>query len=207
MVRSGLFFVFSAPSGTGKTSIAKALLDRDKGLCASISATTRSPRGGEVHGKHYYFLDDKTFSAALEARDFVEHAEVFQHRYGTLKDPLEKASAEGRDVLLALDWQGARAMRQCYGDKTVLIYILPPQLSDLKKRLIQRGQDSPEVIAERLSCAQREIAQCVHYDYLIVNDYFPRAADQAWSILESERCRFKHQPSTLLRRFSKAPLA
>jgi guanylate kinase len=204
MQRSGLFFVLSAPSGTGKTSINTALLAKDPELSTSISATTRKPRNGESHGKSYYFLEDDAFSKAVEMDHFVEYAKVFNHRYGTLKGPLEQASAWGKDVLLALDWQGAQSMRQLYGQKAVLIYILPPRLSDLKERLHERGQDHPDCIAERLACAYGEIQNCVHYDYIVVNENLNKAVDQAWSIIQSERCRCNNQKSldSMIKKFA-----
>lgn len=204
MVRPGLFFVFSAPSGAGKTSITRALLDKDSGLYTSVSATTRTPRAGEIHGQHYYFLDSEAFSRAIQDCAFVEHAQVFHHHYGTLKDPLEQGSSTGKDALLALDPQGARSMRHLYPSRTILIYILPPKLDDLKQRLYLRDQESPEKIEHRLSCASAEIQHCVDYDYVITNDCLETAIDEAWSIIKSERCRVCHHPCTdeFLQRFS-----
>jgi guanylate kinase len=165
--RVGLFFVFSAPSGTGKTSLCRGLLEKDAQLKPSISATTRMPRDGEVHGKDYYFLDEKTFLEYVDNQEFLEYTKIFHHHYGTLKTPLEHSRSASKDSLLALDWAGAKTMRDLYGKQAVLIYVLPPQLSDLEKRLIHRGKDSPERIKERLSRAYSEIQTCIHYDYVI----------------------------------------
>ncbi len=202
--RAGLFFVFSAPSGTGKTSISRALLEKDTQLQPSISATTRRPRDGEIHGQDYYFLDEKTFLQSVDHQEFLEYTKIFNHHYGTLKTPLERNSSASKDSLLALDWAGAKTMRDFYGKQAVLIYVLPPQLSDLEKRLINRGKDSPQRIKERLSCAYNEIQTCVHYDYVITNDELHRATAQAWSIIQSERCRVHNQPSahSMFARFS-----
>lgn len=201
--RVGLFFVFSAPSGTGKTSLSRALLEKDAELRPSISATTRMPREGEVHGKDYYFLDEKTFLKSIDHQEFVEYTKIFNHHYGTLKAPLEHNSSDSKDSLLVLDWAGAKTLRELYGKQVILIYVLPPHLSDLEKRLIHRGKDSPQRIKERLSCAYNEIQTCVHYDYVITNDELHRATAQAWSIIQSERCRVHHQPSaSLLQPFS-----
>ncbi|MBM3631652.1 MAG: guanylate kinase [Alphaproteobacteria bacterium] len=196
--RLGLFFVFSAPSGTGKTSLSRALLEKDSELRPSISATTRMPREGEVHGKDYHFLDEKTFLKSIDHQEFVEHTKIFNHHYGTLKAPLEHNSSDSKDSLLALDWAGAKTLRELYGKQAILIYVLPPQLADLEKRLIHRGKDSPQRIKERLSCAYNEIQACVHYDYVITNDEFDRATAQAWSIIQSERCRVHHHSSVFL---------
>jgi guanylate kinase len=193
--RVGLFFVFSAPSGTGKTSLSRALLEKDPQLQTSISATTRTPRDGEIHGQDYYFLDEKTFLESVDNQEFLEYTKIFNHHYGTLKTPLEHNSSASKDSILALDWAGAKTMRHLYGKQAVLIYILPPQLSDLEKRLNNRGKDSPQRIKERLSCAYKEIQTCIHYDYVLTNDELHRATDQAWSIIQSERCRVHNQPS------------
>jgi guanylate kinase len=203
MVRPGLFFVFSGPSGSGKTSINNALLAKDQQLCRSVSATTRAPRAGEVHKSSYYFFDKPDFIDAIDGGLFAEHAHVFDEYYGTLKAPLEQLRCDGKDVLLALDWQGASSIKKTYGEQSILIYILPPNISDLKKRLYHRGEDRPEIIEKRLKCAYTEIQHCVHYDYVLVNNDLEKAIDQAWSIIQSERCRCKNQGDlkTLLRHF------
>jgi guanylate kinase len=193
MQRSGLFFIFSAPSGTGKTTITHRLLEKDRDLRLSISATTRLCRNGEVDGQSYYFFNDADFNDAVNQQAFVEHARVFEHQYGTLKAPLEQASAMGKDVVLDLDTQGARSMRAWYGKKAILIYVLPPNLRALATRLHDRGQDSPDHIRNRLAKAYEEIQNCIDYDYFIVNDDLNQSVDHAWAIIQGERCRCIHQ--------------
>ncbi len=207
MGRSGLLFVFSGPSGSGKTTITGALLARESQLCRSISATTRAPRAGEIHGTSYYFFDTPSFIRAAQEDLFAEHAKVFHNHYGTLKAPLAEACLAGRDVLLTLDWQGAQSIKKLYQEKAVLIYILPPNMTALKKRLDDRGQDGAENIEQRLACAYTEINHCVHYDYILVNDDLDQTIDQAWSIIQSEGVRCKNQShlDPLLRRILACP--
>ncbi len=192
----GTLFVVSAPSGAGKTSLVRALIDAVDGLELSVSHTTRPRRRGEVDGIDYHFVDESTFLAQVEAGRFLEHAEVFGNRYGTSRDAVEARLAEGFDVILEIDWQGALQVRRLIPG-AVLIFILPPSPAELESRLSGRGQDSTEVVERRLSEARAEIAQYEAYDYLIVNDDFSTALGQLRCLIETERLRVPRQRQAL----------
>jgi len=200
MYRAGLFFVISAPSGTGKTSVIQRLKVKDPTLAVAISATTRQPRASETPGESYHFMDESSFVSAIESFDFLEHTQIFAHRYGTLRGPLDMATAHGTDTLLALDWRGVKALKDAYGDRVVAVFLLPPSLTELGQRLNQRGQDDPNNIAYRLRCAKEDLQDAVHYDYWVTNHVLDHAVDLIWAIVQSERCRLKHlhHPETLL---------
>ena len=181
----GRLFILSAPSGGGKTSLSRALLPylAGHGLQAeiSVSYTTRSPRPGEQDGVHYHFVSAEAFALMVEASAFLEHAEVFGHRYGTGRQRTQALCQSGRDVILDIDWQGASQVRQACTD-VVSIFILPPSAEALEQRLRARGQDSDEIIANRMAAARREMSHYDEYDYLVVNQRFERAVAELGAI-------------------------
>ena len=178
--------VDSAPSGGGKTSLVNALLEADDKVRLSVSHTTRAPRPGEKNGVHYHFVSEDEFLAVLENDAFLEHAEVFGHRYGTGKEAVERQLAAGFDVLLDIDWQGARQIRDNFPScKTV--FIVPPSIRELRRRLTGRGQDSEETIEKRMREARSEISHWDEFDFLIVNDRFDEALADLRSIIRSGR--------------------
>ena len=175
-------YVVSAPSGGGKTSLVNALLEQDDRVALSVSHTTRAPRPGERDGVHYYFVDDDTFETLARAGAFLEHARVFDHRYGTGREAVERQLARGCDVLLDIDWQGARQVRASYpGARS--IFILPPSMAVLRQRLEKRGQDSAAVIERRMRDARAEISHADEFDFLIVNDDFSAALERLHDIV------------------------
>lgn len=199
--RRGILFVVSAPSGGGKTTLVKAALDADPDLSLSVSLTTRQPRKGEVHGSDYYFVGAEEFARQREGGEFAEWAEVFDHAYATPRGPLEAAISEGRDVLLDVDIQGARALKTLYGGDAVGIFVVPPSFSALEGRLRARGTDSEEQIARRLQRVRTEMSAAAEteiYDYRIINEDRDRAADEIRAILTAERLRLTRVPDPTL---------
>lgn len=192
----GRLFVVSAPSGAGKTSLTRALVERlaGRGVRAeiSVSYTTRAPRPGEEDGVHYHFVTDAEFERMVVAGAFLEHAQVFRHRYGTGRARTEDLVAKGTQVLLDIDWQGAAQIGERWPDP-VGIFILPPSADELERRLRGRGQDSEWAIAERLSKARGEIAHHAEYDYLVVNEDFERALEELVAIVAAEQLRSARQ--------------
>ena len=189
---SGSLFIVSAPSGTGKTSLVKAVLETEPAVSLSVSTTTRAPRPGEVEGRDYYFVTPQEFGRMLEAGEFLESATIYGHRYGTSQEGIEQELQRGRDVLLEIDWQGAQQVRRLMPG-AVGIFIMPPSLDVLKARLMNRAQDSPDTIARRLAAAEEEIAHVVEYDYVIINEDFNRAALDLRSIIRTERLKLARQ--------------
>ena len=190
--RRGILFVVSAPSGAGKTTLVKAALDADSGLSLSVSCTTRPPRAGEQDGRDYIFVDQAEFARRRDAGDFVEWAQVFEHFYATPRGPLDAAIATGRDVLLDVDIQGARAISKTYPADAVGIFVVPPSFAVLEQRLRARGTDSDAQIKRRLDRVREEIAagrDTNVYDYLIVNEDRDRAARDLRAVIGAERCR------------------
>ena len=183
---SGCLFVLAAPSGGGKTSLVRELLIREPGIRLSVSYTTRPPRPGEHDGVHYHFVDDAKFEALNKAGEFLEHAYVHGNWYATSATWLKQQIAEGHDVLLEIDWQGAAQVRRIISS-AVLIFILPPTLASLKERLERRGQDSGDVIARRLEAAREEMRHCGEFDYVIMNQDFARAVDDLSAIVRAAR--------------------
>ena len=185
--RRGLCLVLVAPSGAGKSSIARALLAEDATLSLSVSATTRAPRPGEQDGVHYHFVDRARFDGMVAGRALLEWAQVYDDRYGTPAAPVHAALAAGRDMLFDIDWQGARHLRAALPGDVVQLAILPPSLAELEHRLQARGQDSPERIARRMAKAQDEIAHCREADHVIVNGAFSAAVADARAVLQAAR--------------------
>lgn len=191
--RRGLMLVMSSPSGAGKTTITRALLDQDDNIAMSVSATTREPRPGEVDGKDYYFIDKSKFEDMVANGEFLEHAKVFDNYYGTPKAPVEEALGQGKDVLFDVDWQGARDLRHAARDDQVSIFILPPSHAELERRLYNRAQDSEEVVKKRMSKAASEMSHWGEYDYIVVNVDIDDSVAKVKSILTAERLRRQRQ--------------
>lgn len=191
--RRGLLFVMSSPSGAGKSTISKALLDCEPNLIISVSATTREPRPGEVDGKDYIFVSKAKFKEMVSNYEFLEHATVFDHSYGTPRVPVEKALSEGRDVLFDVDWQGAQEIQQYAHDDLVSVFILPPSVEELEARLKKRAQDSDEVVRARMDKATSEMSHWDSYQYVIVNDEIEECLTNARSILKAERLKRRRQ--------------
>lgn len=185
---SGILFIVSAPSGAGKTTLVRALLEAEPGVKLSVSYTTRPPRAGETDGRDYHFVTPEVFDRMAAAGDFLESAEIYGHRYGTSRHWVGEQLGGGADLLLEIDWQGARQVRRLMPG-AVAIFVLPPSLEALEQRLRARRQDSPEVIARRLSAAREEIGHVGEFDYVIINDEFDRAAQELRSIIRAERLR------------------
>ena len=184
----GTLYIVAAPSGAGKSSIVNAVLERDANISLSISFTSRAPRPGERHAQHYNFVDEAQFQRMIDAGDFFEHARVFGDWKGTARQSVEPLMAQGRDVLLEIDWQGARQVRTRVPD-AVSVYILPPSRAALEQRMRARGQDSEETIARRLAAACEEISHYGEFDYMIVNEDFDTAVAEICSIFTASRLR------------------
>ena len=183
---SGNLFVVCAPSGAGKTSLVGELLKREASLRLSISYTTREPREGESDGREYHFIDKARFEKMIAARDFLEHALVHGNHYGTSRSWIEREIAGDHDVLLEIDWQGAAQVRKLFPGLTG-IFILPPSLQELRRRLESRGKDSPETIARRLANAREEISHVLEFEYIIVNDRFEKALEDILAVVHASR--------------------
>lgn len=194
MKRRGLMLVLSSPSGAGKTTLSRRLLETDSGITLSVSATTRPKRPAEVDGRDYFFVSQKEFDAMVKRGEFLEHASVFGNSYGTPRAPVEKALAEGRDVLFDIDWQGTQQVREKAREDLVSVFILPPSREALLERLKTRAQDSAEVVAARMAKANGEMSHWAEYDYVVVNDDVVRAQAQIETILAAERLRRARQP-------------
>ena len=191
--RRGILFIVSSPSGAGKSTIARKLLASDGGLEMSVSATTRPMRPGEVDGVDYHFVDTPKFKAMVAKGEFLEWAHVFGHRYGTPHRAVEAALAQGRDVLFDIDWQGAQQLYQLAGGDVVRVFIFPPSMEELERRLRLRGTDSDEVINARMSRAAAEISHWDGYDYVLVNDEVEGCFEKVSAILVSERLKRSRQ--------------
>lgn len=192
---SGHLYIIAAPSGAGKTSLVSAACQQLPNLKVSISHTTRPKRPGEVEGKNYFFIDKDTFEIMIENKAFLEYATVFEHYYGTTREWVTDTLADNTDIILEIDWQGARQVKLSYPE-AIGIFILPPSLNALEQRLQTRGQDSPEVIAKRTGQAKLEISHYAEYDYLIINDTFDTALQQLTAIIVSQRLTAIHQAKT-----------
>ena len=194
--RRGLLIILSSPSGAGKSTLARRLRDWDSSIRFSVSATTRPPRPGEEHGREYYFHTRAEFEAMSATGQMLEHAEVFGNLYGSPKAPVQAAIDAGQDVLFDIDWQGAQQIRNsALGLNTLSIFILPPSITELKRRLVSRGQDSDEVIARRMQKSWDEISRWDAYDYVMINDDLERTASQLITIITATRLRRLQQPA------------
>ena len=187
--RRGLMLVLSSPSGAGKTTLSRMLIERVPSLRMSVSVTTRAKRPGEVDGRDYYFVDESRFKAMAQGDDLLEWAEVFNHRYGTPRAAVEAALAKGEDVLFDIDWQGTQKLREKAGKDVVSVFILPPSAADLEKRLHTRAQDSDEVIRTRMSRAAHEMSHWAEYDYVVINHDVEAACAEVAAILRAERLK------------------
>ena len=191
--RRGLMLVLSSPSGAGKTTISREILKREPAMTLSISATTRQPRPGEVEGKDYFFVTAERFSQMVGEDAFLEHARVFENRYGTPRAPVEAALSEGRDVLFDIDWQGTQQLRESARDDLVSVFILPPSMASLEERLRSRAQDSEEVVQQRMAKAADEMSHWPEYDYIVVNRNIEESVAKVTAILNAERLRRDRQ--------------
>jgi guanylate kinase len=188
----GNLFVVAAPSGAGKSSLVRALLELDSYVQPSVSHTTRAPRGQEKHGREYYFVSKPEFDAMVQADAFLEWANVHDQRYGTSKKAIEERMTQGADVILEIDFQGAMQVKKIFAN-AVTIFVLPPSWEELRSRLERRGEDAPEVIELRLRNAALEVAQAQHFDFVIINEMFDRALFDLKAIVHSQRLRFSAQ--------------
>jgi guanylate kinase len=191
--RRGILFVVSSPSGAGKSTISRKLLAADAGLEMSVSATTRPMRPGEVDGVDYHFVDKAKFKDMVANHEFLEWAHVFGHRYGTPHGAVEQALSEGRDVLFDIDWQGAQQLYQLAGGDVVRVFIFPPSMEELERRLTARGTDSQEVIDARMARAAAEISHWDGYDYVLVNDDVDACFAKVQKVLDAERLKRSRQ--------------
>ena len=187
--RRGLMFVLSSPSGAGKTTLSRLLMERMGGLRMSVSATTRPMRPGEVEGRDYMFVDHARFEEMVKRQELLEWATVFDNRYGTPRAPVEAALSAGQDVLFDIDWQGTQQLREKARADVVSVFILPPSAADLEKRLHSRAQDSADVIRARMSRASHEMSHWAEYDYIVINHEVDEAFAEVQSILKAERLK------------------
>ena len=191
--RRGLMLVLSSPSGAGKTTLSRQLLTNDSQIQLSVSCTTRDKRPGEKDGVDYKFIDTPTFRSMIDRGEFLEHARVFDHYYGTPTAPVEAAISGGRDMLFDIDWQGTQQLKEKGRDDLVTVFILPPSTRDLERRLITRAQDSHEVVARRMAKAADEMSHWAEYDYAIINRDIATSLNQLKSILTAERLKRERQ--------------
>lgn len=192
--RRGLMLVLSSPSGAGKTTITRRILERDAELTISVSVTTRPQRPGEIDGVHYHFIDKAEFDRRVAANQLLEYATVFGNSYGTPRGPVEASLAAGRDVVADVDWQGTQQLQQNFRDNMVSVFVLPPSLDELERRLRSRAQDSAAVVAERMEKAADEMSHWAEYDYVIVNDRLEESIAHVATILAAERLKRERQP-------------
>lgn len=191
--RRGLMMVLSSPSGAGKTSLSRRLLELDRGIQLSVSVTTRQPRVNEATGKDYHFIDAIDFNLMVNRDQLLEYAKVFGHYYGTPRQPVEEALAAGRDVLFDIDWQGTQQLAEKMRADLVSVFILPPTWAELERRLTTRAADSPAEINRRMAKASDEMSHWAEYDYVIINNDFEQSVEKVHAILRSERLRRNRQ--------------
>ncbi|MBN1038134.1 MULTISPECIES: guanylate kinase [Clostridium] len=195
--KRGLLIVISGPSGAGKGTICKELLEKNDNLLLSVSATTRSPRNGEIDGVNYHFLCKEDFITRIEKNDFLEHAEVYGNYYGTPKSNVDKMLESGRDVILEIDIQGALKVKE-NTEEGVFIFILPPSMEELKQRIINRGSETPESLMKRFKSAYKEINFVSKYNYAVVNDEVDIAVEKLEAIILAEKCRVDRLKHSIL---------
>ncbi|WP_024614596.1 guanylate kinase [Clostridium sp. Ade.TY] len=197
MSKKGVLLVISGPSGAGKGTICKALLEKNKEIYLSVSATTREPRKGEVEGVNYFFLKKEDFLQKVEEGDFLEHAEVYGNYYGTPRSSVKKMIDQGRDVILEIDIQGALKVKEnC--EEGIFIFILPPSMEELKQRIIKRGSETPESLMRRFKSAYKEINYISKYNYAVVNDEVDTAVSKIEAIIAAEKCRVDRMKNKIL---------
>jgi guanylate kinase len=193
ITRRGLLLVLSSPSGAGKTTITRRLIERDPELGISVSVTTRAPRAGEIDGKHYHFIDAAKFERMVASGELLEHAIVFGNRYGTPRAFVETALASGRDIISDIDWQGTQQLQESVRSDLVAVFVLPPSMAALEERLRTRAQDSAETVRERMAKSADEMSHWAEYDYVIVNRDIERSVVQVQAILTAERLKRERQ--------------
>jgi guanylate kinase len=194
VARRGLMLVLSSPSGAGKTTLSRRLLESDLAIDLSISVTTRPPRPGEVDGRDYHFIERSQFDNMVARGELLEWAEVFSNRYGTPRGPVEKALSGGRDVLFDIDWQGTQQLREKGRADLVSVFVLPPSILDLEQRLKSRAQDEPDIIRSRMAKASDEMSHWAEYDYVVINREIVHAFEDVRAILGAERLKRERQP-------------
>jgi guanylate kinase len=194
MTRRGLLLILSSPSGAGKSTLSRMLMDWDPTMRFSVSATTRKPRPGEVEGRDYYFLSQQAFAENVRKGEMLEHAEVFGNFYGSPRAPVDEAMKNGRDTLFDIDWQGGQQVKQAMRGDVTSVFILPPSIAELERRLRSRAQDSDAEISKRMAKSRDEISHWAEYDYVLVNDDLRKTFEQLTDILQVERMRRDRQP-------------
>ena len=198
--RKGLLLVVSGPSGAGKGTICKALLNKNDQIKLSVSATTRKPRNGEVHGVNYFFIEKEEFTKMIENGEFLEHAQIYDNFYGTPKAAIIVCLEKGQDVILEIEMQGARQIKEVYPEG-VFIFVLPPSLEELKSRIVGRGTETQEEIEKRFSCAFEEINQIVNYDYFIVNEDIEKSVNDVEAIISAEKNKVTRYKNNIIDKF------
>ena len=198
--RKGLLLVVSGPSGAGKGTICKALLNKNDQIKLSVSATTRKPRNGEVHGVNYFFIEKEEFTKMIENGEFLEHAQIYDNFYGTPKAAIIECLEKGQDVILEIEMQGARQIKEVYPEG-VFIFVLPPSLEELKSRFVGRGTETQEEIEKRFSCAFEEINQIVNYDYFIVNEDIEKSVNDVEAIISAEKNKVTRYKNNIIDKF------
>ena len=198
--RKGLLLVVSGPSGAGKGTICKALLNKNDKIKLSVSATTRKPRNGEVHGVNYFFIEKEEFTKMVENGEFLEHAQIYDNFYGTPKAAIIECLEKGQDVILEIEMQGARQIKEVYPEG-VFIFVLPPSLEELKSRIVGRGTETQEEIEKRFSCSFEEINQIVNYDYFIVNEDIEKSVNDVEAIILSEKNKVTRYKNNIIDKF------
>ena len=198
--RKGLLLVVSGPSGAGKGTICKALLNKNDKIKLSVSATTRKPRNGEVHGVNYFFLEKEEFTTMIENGEFLEYAQIYDNFYGTPKSAIIECLEKGQDVILEIEMQGAKQIKEVYPEG-VFIFVLPPSLEELKSRIVGRGTETQEEIEKRFSCAFEEINQIVNYDYFIVNEDIEKSVNDVEAIIASEKNKVIRYKNNIIDKF------
>lgn len=198
--RKGLLLVVSGPSGAGKGTICKALLNKNDQIKLSVSATTRKPRNGEVHGVNYFFIEKEEFTKMIENGEFLEHAQIYDNFYGTPKAAIIECLEKGQDVILEIEMQGAKQIKEVYPEG-VFIFVLPPSLEELKSRIVGRGTETQEEIEKRFSCAFEEINQIVNYDYFIVNEDVEKSVNDVEAIISAEKNKVTRYKNNIIDKF------